>query len=88
MAEGKRTTITDAKGNLVDGLEISVAESTERFCDVRLEDGTLLKAKLSIVSAVRLDEQWDDQGNPIYVVKSQNFITVADSPDEFKRKVQ
>lgn len=88
MTEGKRVKVTDAKGDLVDGTEISVAESTERFCDVQLEDGTQLRAKLSVSSAVRLDDQWDNQGNPVYLVKSQNVIIVADARDEFKRKVQ
>lgn len=88
MTEGKRVKVTDAKGNLVEGTEVGVAESIERFCDVHLADGTRLRAKLGISSAVRLHDQWDDQGNPIYLVKSQNFITVADSPDEFKRRVQ
>lgn len=88
VTEGKRVKVTDAKGNLVDGTEVDVAESVERFCEVKLEDGTHLRAKLSISSAVRLDDQWDNEGNPIYLVRSQNFITVADSHDEFKRRVQ
>lgn len=88
MAEPKRKQVRDATGNVVEGVEVGVAESLERFSDVTLEDGTSIKTKLSVIIAVRVDDQWDDEGNPIYIVKSQNILTVIDSPEHLKRKVQ
>ena len=79
MAEEKRKTVRDATGQLVEGVEVGVTESIERFSDVKLEDGTTIKTKLSVISAVRSDDKFDAEGNPLYIVKSQNVVVVADS---------
>lgn len=67
-------------GETVEGTFIGVIESTERFTDIKLEDGTILKAKLSVAEVARVDGRWDDDGNPLYFVKSQTVITVAKTP--------
>ena len=38
---------------LVDGIEVSVEQSTERWTDVVLADGSALRLKVTVVSAVR-----------------------------------
>ena len=67
-------------GETVEGTFIGVIESTERFTDIKLEDGTILKAKVSVAEVARVDGRWDDDGNPLYFLKSQTVITVAKSP--------
>ena len=49
-----------------------------------VEDGTILRAKLSVAEVARVDGRWDDDGNPLYFVKSQTVITVAETP--FRRE--
>jgi len=51
------------------GYVIPAEKTTERFCDVKLQDGLVLKIKSSALEFVRMDEQWDDEGHPIYLIK-------------------
>ena len=84
----RQVRVRDQEGNLVEGVVVSVVESIERFSEVRLEDGTMLKTKLSPVEAVRVNGQWDADGSPIYVLKTQNVVAVSESPSNLKRTVQ
>ena len=81
----KKVKIND--GTLVEGTVVDIVESTERFSVVRLEDGTTLRTKLSVLEAVRIDGQWDKEDNPLYVVKQQNIVAIVESPENLKRKV-
>lgn len=87
MAERSRT-VQDALGRNVEGRDVDISESTERFSELRLEDGTILRIKPSVLQVTRLVEQWDPEGNPIYVVRSQNLVLVSEAPAELKRKSQ
>ena len=86
MAERKTT--VPYKGKDMEGTVVSVDSSTERFSEVSLEDGTILKTKLSAVEAIRIDGEWDDNGCPVYSLRSQNVVIVYEVPEELKRKVQ
>ena len=86
MTERKKKVKTK-DGNLVEGTVVEIVESTERFSTVRLVDGTTLRTKMSLFEAVRIDEQWDNEDNPVYVVKNQNVVAIAESPENLKRKV-
>ena len=81
----RQVKVQNQQGNRVEGVVVSVAESTERFSEVKLEDGTILKTKLSPLEAVRVNDQWDNDGNPVYVLKSQNVVVVSESPDTLKK---
>lgn len=61
----------------VDGYDIPVAESIERWSEVKLEDGTTLRAKISIVGAIKLIDKVDAQGNPVYLLNAAPVITMG-----------
>ena len=82
---GGKTSITDQSGTLIEGTEVEILESLGRFNEVKLEDGTVLKAKLVVTGVVRVSDQWDAQGNPIYLIQSQNVVTISKCPDSLKR---
>ena len=84
----RQVKVRDQQGNLVEGVAVGIDESTERFSEVKLEDGTTLKTNLSALEAVRVTGQWDADGNPIYVLKSQNVVAVTESPNALKKTVQ
>jgi len=84
MTERKKT-LTDQSGNLVEGTVVEIAESIERFSEVKLADGTILKTKMSAIEATRIDDQWDKDGNPIYLLQSSNIVAIAESPELLKR---
>lgn len=86
MAEGKKT-VPDQSGNMVTGDLVEVEESTERFSDIKLADGTRIRIKPVVVEVVRADGQWDIEGNPIYVVRSTNVMTVNNVADTLKKRM-
>ncbi len=73
-------------GRTVDGFEVPVLESTERWTEVKLEDGSVLRIKPSILSAVRVTGQYDQEGNPMYALKANNAMVVAEAPEHLKRQ--
>jgi hypothetical protein len=75
-------------GQLADGVEVPVDETTERWSEVTLEDGTVLRVKTTVVSAMRVAGQYDQEGHPVYVIKSAPVIMVVSSPDQLKVRKQ
>lgn len=72
-------------GKTMDGFEVPIVESTERWTEIKLEDGAILRVKPSIISAIRIPGQWDQDGNPQYVLKATNAMMVAEADERYKR---
>ena len=70
---------------MADRLAINIVESTDRFSEVKLEDGTILKTKMVALSVARVQDQWDAEGNPIYELRSQNVV-VPECPPNLKKR--
>ena len=81
----KRVKAELAGVGLVDGFEVNVAESTERWTEIKLEDGSVLRAKLVIMGAIRLDGRYDQDGNPVYSLKIGPVMTVLTAPDHLRQ---
>jgi hypothetical protein len=88
VPERKTKVIPQGGAQQVDGMEVPVEESTERWSEFKLEDGSVLRVKITVVSAVRLTGQYDPQGNPMYVLNMTPVIAITDVPDRLRRKVQ
>lgn len=52
---------------------------------VRLEDGTVLAVHLTFKEVVRVDDEWDKQGKPVYSVRPHMAIVVDHAPEELTR---
>lgn len=85
MAQQKKVKIQDPQGNLVEGTWVAITESTERFSDVKLEDGTVLRVRTVIQEVIRFDNLWDSSGNPMYSVKSATMPAVQDAPEVLRK---
>lgn len=83
----RKVQVPGADGKLREAVDVSIDHSSERWSEFTLEDGTVLRAKISIISAGRVDGEWDQDGNPMYVTKSHNIVTVVESPEKLRRKV-
>lgn len=59
--------------------------SNEKWSEYTLDDGSTLKLKPAVLEIWRVVDQYDTDGNPKYLIKSQNMMTVY-SPDNLKRK--
>jgi hypothetical protein len=74
-----------APGQMVDGYEVSVDESTEKWSEYKLSDGTVIRGKMTIIGATRIDGQFDPQGNPMYQMNMAPTVVIISSPDNLKR---
>lgn len=68
---------------MVDGEEVEFEPLTERWNEYRLSDGTLLKMKLVVTRIIRIDK-YNEQGEPIYLVNSNNVLTASVPPQLMK----
>ena len=84
MSETKTKTMFN--GQLFDGVEVPVAESTERWSEYKLEDGTTLRVKHVVSSIVRLDKVYDPEKNPVYVTKGTNVAATVLVPEHLRFK--
>jgi len=72
-------------GPLVDATDVPVKESTERWTEIVLEDGSTIRIKPTILGAVRVEGQYDQEGNPMYLVKSSLNSVVANCPAHLRK---
>jgi hypothetical protein len=72
---------------LKDAVEVDVKESTERWTEVTLEDGTIFRIKVSVLGAARVDGEYDQEGNPAYALKMNPVIAMVSTPPNFRRPV-
>ena len=80
----KKTKVPMPNGTLVDAVEVVVSESNERWTDVKLEDGSSLRLKSVILGVARIEGQYDPEGNPQYIIKANQVMTVS-SPDHLRK---
>jgi hypothetical protein len=82
MAE--RTVSTQLRPNgpieKVTGLDVPITEAIERWSELKLEDGSILKVKASILTVTRIPGKFDPDGNPLYVLQG-GVIMIVSSAD-------
>lgn len=64
---------------------LDVVQSTERWSEYRLADGSVIKAKVTIVSAKRLDGKFDVTGKPIYNLDAAVTLAIEEIPPELMK---
>ena len=72
---------------MADAVEVPVKESAERWTEIQLEDGTNIRTKSVVISVVRLEGQFDPDGNPMYQLRA-NQLMIVESPEHLKRGPQ
>ncbi len=56
----------------------------EHWNEYLLDDGTVVRLKPIVTEVLRVIGQYDNEGNPLYIVSATNVIAV-DAPDEIRR---
>jgi hypothetical protein len=79
----KRMTLPD--GRTVDATELSFRSSGENWNEYLVDDGTVIRLKLVVTEIVRIDGEYDADGNPAYIVKSASVPAIS-APDELRRQ--
>ena len=72
-------------GKEVEATPIEVNQCSERWNEYLLEDGSVVKIKLVLKKVLRVDNEYDREGNPIYVLQSTNIPSVK-AAKNLKRK--
>jgi len=67
------------EGKSVDAWDVPIEESIERWTEIRLEDGAVLRVKVVVSNVIRLVEK-DEQGNPRYAINSANAVVLSVPP--------
>jgi hypothetical protein len=80
MAEGQIT-----PQDLAEGEELDFTEEKELWNTYKLSDGSILKVKLVLNGVKRLKKCRPD-GQPIYMINSQNVVRVINVPKELMAK--
>ena len=86
MPERKVKVRVQANNKEVVGSEVPIIESTERFTELSLEDGTVVRIKPVVMSAIRVDGQYDQAGNPVYVLQSSLAVSLSHVPEHMKKE--
>jgi len=73
------------EGEEVDATEIDFNTRREDWNEYQLVDGTVIKVKIIVGDIMRIEGRYDNDGNPVYRVKSSNMMFVK-SPEELRKK--
>ena len=73
------------QSDIIEGVDVDFSEEHESWNIYKLNDGTTMKVKLVLRGVKRL-KKYSPDGNPIYVIQSQNVVRTLNVPDEMKAK--
>ena len=73
-------------GEEVEALPIDINQTSEYWNQYLLDDGTVIKMKLVATKVLRVDNKYDQEGNPLYIIQSTN-ITSVNVPENLKKKI-
>jgi len=86
VAPTKRKISLGSGGPLKEAELIEVRQGNEYWNDYLLSDGTALKMKTVVSEVWRVVDEYDNDGNPIYFVRSSNILNI-NAPDELRKTV-
>jgi len=66
------------QGRQVDGETVDFLTRKEDFNEYQLADGKILKIKMVVTRIIRLVEERAPDGNPVYLIQSQNVVAPID----------
>ena len=76
-------------GEDVEAWDVPIEESTERWTELTLEDGAILRVKVVVSNVLRIPGKKDNDGNPLYAIKSTNALVLLSGPTKLgERKAQ
>ncbi len=80
----ERKKIVDFGRGPTEVTEVGFRTAGEHWNEYLLDDGTVIRVKLIATEILRVDGQYDQRGEPVYVVASTN-VTAVSAPQD-KRK--
>lgn len=71
------------QGRVVDGIEMDF-KAKEEWSIVEVADGTIIRMKPVPTSVIKIVDEYDVAGNPIYTIQASNVMAVS-APEEIKK---
>ncbi len=72
-------------GESVDATEIGHRSNGEHWNEHLLDDGTVVRVKLIVTNIYRIDDAYNDKGEPVYMIESSNVVSTS-VPEELMKK--
>jgi hypothetical protein len=72
-------------GREVEADKIPVSGMREEWNQYMLEDGTVLRVRLIVSDVLRVVGEYNSDGDPVYIIKSTNFVN-SDVPSQLRKK--
>ena len=69
----------------MDATEIGHRSSGEHWNEHLLDDGTVVRVKLIVTNIYRVDDEYNDKGEPVYMIESNNVVSIS-VPQELKKQ--
>jgi hypothetical protein len=69
----------------VEVTEVGLIESVERWTELKLEDGSVLRVKPVVISVLRVEGQYDPQNNPMYAIQGGQTMALVSVPEHLRR---
>ncbi len=85
MSKGAPPGIRITQKDLIEGIDVDFSEEQESWNIYKLSDGTTMKVKLVLRGVKRL-KRYSPDGNPIYIIQTQNVVRTLNIPKEIKAK--
>lgn len=82
---GRKKKIPLQDGSTIEGTVMPFQTGGEHWNEYLVDDGSVLRLKLVATEVIRLDGQFDQEGNPLYMVNSTNVLTVS-APEDLMHK--
>ena len=74
-------------GHDVDATEVPISKSAENFNEYTLADGSTIRLKVVATAIFRLEGQYTPEGDPIYLVKNGQVVTVVEASKAIQKKI-
>jgi hypothetical protein len=86
MPERKTRIVIPPDTAPTDGWDVPIVESIDRWSELTLEDGSILRVKPIIGGVVRVPGRFDTDGNPVYVLRGAITMAVVETADRLKNQ--
>ena len=85
LSKGAPPGVRITQRDLAEGIDVDFSEEKEYWNTYKLSDGTTLKVKLVLRGVKRL-KKFNPDGNPMYLIQSQNIVRTLEIPEDIKAK--
>ncbi|MBI3317349.1 MAG: hypothetical protein HYZ85_05025 [Candidatus Omnitrophica bacterium] len=72
-------------GRDAEAVLVEVNQASEKWNEYFLDDGSTIKMKLILKKVLKVENEFDGEGNPVYVMQSTNVTSVS-APQQLRKK--